>query len=355
MLIDPQPKLDYSDVLLRPKRSTLSSRKIVELNREFKFRHSKHKFEGIPIMASNMDGVGTIQMAQALAKQQMLTSLTKHLDTKDLIEHFKQDIEYSIYSLGTHPDDLKKFKIVNKAVNLKWVCIDVANGYSESFIDFVANFRKQFPDKIIIAGNVATADITEELILKGADIVKIGIGPGSACITRVVTGVGIPQLSAVIECADAAHGLDALIIADGGCNTTGDIAKAFAGGADFVMLGGFLAGTDEGGGQIIERKLATNQVYENNQPIYKTEKLINFYGMSSVKANDIHNGGLKDYRASEGREVLVKYKGGVEALAQQILGGLRSACTYVGARRLKFLPKCATFIKCSKTHNKIFE
>ena len=355
MLLDSSFKLGYNDVLLRPKRSALGSRKEVNIHRELKFKHSQHTFEGLPIIASNMDGVGTFKMAQTLSKYKMLTALTKHLEIDDLINHFKKDNQYTIYSLGIKDEDFQKFKAVNQAVTIKWVCIDVANGYSERFIDFVANFRQEFPDKIIIAGNVATSDITEELILKGADIVKVGIGPGSACTTRIVTGIGVPQLSAVIECADAAHGLGGLIIADGGCNTTGDIVKAFAGGGDFVMLGGFLAGTDQSQKEVIEKKFITSQVDNNNQIIYETKKFIQFYGMSSETANKKYSGGIKDYKTSEGREVLVDYKGSVDKIVQQIIGGLRSACTYVGAINLKVLPRCATFVRCNNTHNKILE
>ena len=225
--------------------------------------------------------------------------------------------------------------------NLTYVCIDVANGYSERFVEFIVKIRKIFNEgEYIIAGNVVTGEMTEQLILNGADIVKVGIGPGSACTTRIQTGVGYPQLSAVIECADAAHGLGGLVVADGGCVCSGDVVKAFASGADFVMLGGMLAGHDEGGGTIIEK---------NN------EKYVEFYGMSSKKANEKHFGGMKDYRASEGREVTIKYKGSINETAKEILGGLRSACTYVGAGQLKDLSKCATFIRVNNQYNKVFE
>lgn len=337
MRIEQEIKLDYGNVLLRPKRSTLSSRREVDLTRNFTFRNSGVAYTGVPIIAANMDGVGTLEMSHALNRHSMLTAITKHYPIAELVEHFNSDASnYTLYSMGTSEDDLSKFRAVNVGSNIHWVCIDVANGYSEHFIDFVARFRDEFPDKIIVAGNVVTGDITEELVLKGADIVKVGIGPGSVCTTRIKTGVGYPQLSAVIECADAAHGLGAHVIADGGCTSPGDVAKAFAGGADFVMLGGMLAGHDEGGGEV-----------ENDSVV--------FYGMSSQAANKKHSGGLKEYRASEGREVRVPYRGSVAATVQDILGGVRSACTYVGARRLKDLSKCATFIRCMDTHNRIYE
>jgi GMP reductase len=242
---------------------------------------------------------------------------------------------------------------------LKYLCIDVANGYSQYFVEHVKKVRNAFPEIVIIAGNVVTADQTQELILAGADIVKVGIGPGSVCTTRIQTGVGYPQLSAVIECADAAHGLGGHIIADGGCSTAGDVAKAFAAGADFVMLGGMLAGHDQGGGEVITKYYQTNEYYVdekgNSRYVNTTKQFVQFYGMSSKAANDKHFGGLKEYRTSEGREVSIPYKGDVNVTIQDILGGIRSTCTYVGADKLKNLSKCTTFIRCNDTHNRVFE
>jgi GMP reductase len=350
MRTEHEVKLDYSNVLLRPKRSTLGSRSKVEVKRQL------GAFDGIPIMAANMDGVGTLQMADVLADKSMFTCLVKSYKIKELVDWFtdkdrrEQRLNHTAYSLGILEDDLTKFRAVNSGADIKYVCIDVANGYSERFIDFVARFREEFHDKVIMAGNVVTGDITEELILRGADVVKVGIGPGSVCTTRIQTGVGYPQLSSVIECADAAHGLGGRIIADGGCTCPGDVAKAFAGGADFVMLGGMLAGHDEGGGQVITKEFHTKEV-----GVTEEKKFVQFYGMSSEVANEKHFGGLKDYRSAEGKEVLVPYKGPVSNTVQDILGGLRSACTYVGARRLKDLSKCTTFIRCQDTHNRVYE
>jgi GMP reductase len=264
-------------------------------------------------------------------------------------------------SIGTSNEDYEKFSRVFEETdgNLKYLCIDIANGYSEHFVTHIRKIRENYPNIVIIAGNVVTADQTQELILNGADIVKVGIGPGSVCTTRIQTGVGYPQLSAVIECADAAHGLGGHIIADGGCSTPGDVAKAFAGGADFVMLGGMLAGHDQGGGEVITKYFETNEyeVGSLGERYKKVEekKFVKFYGMSSKSANDKHFGGLKDYRSSEGRTVLTKYKGDVNMTIQDILGGIRSTCTYVGASNLKQLSKCTTFIRCNDTHNRVFE
>lgn len=362
MRIDQDVKLDYKDVLIRPKRSTLSSRKEVDLNRTYKFRHSGWEWTGVPIMAANMDGVGTPEMAKALYENRMFTCMTKSMPVEgywDLAEAIGGN--YFAVSTGTSDKDFEKLcAVVDEHEAIHFICIDIANGYSEHFGDYVAKVRAQFPKSTIIAGNVVTADMTQELILRGADIVKVGIGPGSVCTTRIQTGVGYPQLSAVIECADAAHGLGGHIIADGGCTTPGDVAKAFAAGADFVMLGGMLAGHDEGGGEVITKHYITNEVIINIEGEWQEQKIaekkfVQFYGMSSESANNKHFGGLKDYRSSEGRTVLVPYKGAVLNTVQDILGGLRSTCTYAGAKTLKQLSKCTTFVRCTQTHNSVYE
>ena len=374
MRLEEDIKLDYKDVLIRPKRSTLYSRQQVKLERKYQFRHYDHDiaeplpgeyhYEGIPIMAANMDGVGTFEMADKLAELNIFSCLVKTYNVDDLIKYFEGPIERTecvAMSIGSSDADYKKlFEVKKESDNrLKYVCIDIANGYSDHFAMHVRKVRDEFPDLVIIAGNVVTREMTEELILSGADIVKVGIGPGSVCTTRIQTGVGYPQLSAVIECADAAHGLGGHIIADGGCTTPGDVAKAFAAGADFVMLGGMLAGHDEGGGEVITKTYESNELLDEGDgyyaPVYDKKQFVQFYGMSSESANDKHFGGLKNYRSSEGRTVLVSYKGPVANTIQEILGGIRSACTYTGALKLKQLSKCATFIRCTQTHNSVYE
>jgi GMP reductase len=342
MRIEDEVKLDFRDVLIRPKRSTLSSRKEVDLTRNYKFKHSGHEWSGVPVMAANMDGVGTLAMANALYQHRMFTCLVKSIDAVDL-EIIIQDFGFDHFavSTGTSERDFERLSgIVNEHEGIKFICIDVANGYSETFGDYVEEVREAWPDKTIIAGNVVTADMTQELILRGADIVKVGIGPGSVCTTRIQTGVGYPQLSAIIECSDAAHGLGAHIIADGGCTCPGDVAKAFGAGADFVMLGGMLAGHDEGGGTIVSENGDNPRVI--------------FYGMSSDTAMDKHHGGVAEYRSSEGRTVEISYKGAVKNTVLDLLGGLRSTCSYVGAHNLKQLSKCTTFIKVNRQINDVF-
>ena len=316
-------KLDFSDVLIRPKRSTLESRKNAKLERTFRFKHSKQSWTGIPIIAANMDHTGTWPMNKALVKHGMLTAICKFLHYIPLKNAIKTiGLDYNL-------DEIE--------YDLKWICLDVANGYTERFMDFVKTIRQHEATKnsIIIAGNVCTPEATEEIILAGADIVKIGIGPGSVCTTRKITGVGFPQLSATIECADAAHGLGGHIITDGGCQVPGDIAKSFGAGADFVMLGGMFAGHDECEGEVENGKMS-------------------FYGMSSEDAQLKHYGKKESHRASEGKKVYIEHKGSVRTTVEEILGGLRSACTYAGAKTLKDLPKCTTFVKVNRQLNEVF-
>ena len=345
MRIESDVKLDFKDVLLRPKRSTLGSRANVDLDRLYRFRHARLEMPVVPVIAANMDTVGTFEMAHALAKHKILTAIHKHYPVDDLVAFFGREGEgpqrYAFYSLGILERELQKFEQVwgRTGGGIRWVCIDVANGYTEAFIDFVKRFRERYPDVAVMAGNVVTADITEALILAGVDIVKVGIGPGSVCTTRKMTGVGYPQLSAIIECADAAHGLGGHICGDGGCTVPGDVVKAFGGGADFVMLGGMLAAHDESGGEVVEHEGATFR---------------KFYGMSSEEAMTRYAGGVAKYRASEGKSTMLPARGPVDDTVQGILGGLRSACTYVGARKLKDLSKCTTFVRVTQQINDVF-
>ena len=330
MRIIDDTKLDFDDVLISPKRSQLTSRKDADLTRKFIFKHSKHTWTGVPIVASNMDHTGTLQMNQVLEQYDMLTALCKFQPWIPF--HLNSPLPNLIQTVGLdqnldnlHYDDSE------------WICLDVANGYTERFNDYVTLMRKHeaTKEKIIIAGNVCTPEAVEQIILEGADVVKIGIGPGSVCTTRKMTGVGYPQLSCIIECADAAHGLGGHVMSDGGCTVPGDIAKAFGSGADFVMLGGMLAGHDECEGEV-----------ENDT--------MTFYGMSSDDAQLKYYGKKQFHRAAEGKKVQVPYRGSIRDTVQDILGGLRSACTYAGAKNLKALPKCTTFVKVNRQLNEVY-
>lgn len=342
MRIEYDIKLDFKDVLIRPKRSVLNSRSEVLLEREFRFKHAGITWKGVPIIAANMDHTGTFAMASALAEHQLLTAMDKFIplnEWKAFAEKHPAALSSCFVSVGISEQDFEKVRQVMDLVNINMICLDVANGYTERFVDFLSRLRTTYPNKVIMAGNVVTGEMVEELILSGADIVKIGIGPGSVCTTREKTGVGFPQLSAIIECADAGHGLGGHVVADGGCVTPGDVAKAFAAGSDFVMLGGMFSGHDECSGDVIE---------ENGK------KFKRFYGMSSSEAMQKHHGSVAQYRASEGRSVNVPYRGPVKDTILDILGGVRSTCTYVGAQRLKELSKRTTFIRVTQQLNEAF-
>ncbi|KPP69998.1 GMP reductase 1-like, partial [Scleropages formosus] len=387
--VDADLKLDFKDVLFRPKRSSLKSRSEVDLQRTFTFRNSKQTYQGIPVIAANMDTTGTFEMARALSKHTLFTTIHKHYsldEWKKFAAESPECLEHVAASSGSGQADLEKLSSILAEIPLiKYICLDVANGYSEHFVEFVRTVREKFPNHTIMAGNVVTGEMVEELILTGADIIKVGIGPGSVCTTRIKTGVGYPQLSAVIECADSAHGLKGHIISDGGCSCPGDVAKAFGqeyycssgtrtnnllvstlwphllchlaikiqcalepdvavavsvgAGADFVMLGGMLAGHDQCAGDTIERN---------------GKKMKLFYGMSSETAMKKYVGGVAEYRASEGRTVEIPYRGDVENTVRDILGGLRSTCTYVGAAKLKELSRRTTFIRVTQQSSNMF-
>jgi GMP reductase len=337
MRIEEDVKFDYGDVLIRPKRSTIVSRSQVNLERTIKFPNSKQQWTGIPIIAANMDTIGTYEVYQVLSTYKIITAFHKFY-TVDDFRAMNLDKEYFMISTGISSSDLERVKAIIDAIDVKFICIDIANGYLESLIEFSSVVRKLYPDKVLVAGNVVSKEITEELILRGGvDIVKVGIGPGSACTTRLQTGVGIPQLSAVMECADAAHGVNGFIIGDGGITCPGDLAKSYGGGADFVMMGGIFSGHDENPGEIICDELG-NQYKE-------------FYGMSSEKAMNQHYGSMAKYRSSEGRSLRVKYKGPLSDTVNNYLGGLRSTCTYINALNIKNIPKCVTFVKVNRQLN----
>lgn len=339
MKIEDDIKLDFNDVLIRPKRSTLYSRSQVELERTVTFPNSKQTWTGIPIIAANMDTVGTYDVYKVLSEFKIITALHKFYTLDDL-KSFNLDKEYFMISTGISDNDLDRLKKIVEGIDVKFICIDIANGYIEHLVSFCAKIRELYPDKVLVAGNVVTREIVEELVIRGGvDICKVGIGPGSACTTRLQTGVGMPQLSAIMECADAAHGVDGFIIGDGGITCPGDLSKAFGGGADFVMIGGQFAGHDENPGEMIE---------EDGKK-YKI-----FYGMSSETAMVKNYGKMANYRSSEGRTVKIKYRGPLKDTVLNFLGGVRSTCTYINAKYIKNIPKCCTFVRVNRQLNTIY-
>lgn len=340
-------KLGFKDVLIKPKRSSLASRSQVDLKRTFHFKNSPKTWTGVPVVSANMDTTGTFEIAKVLAKHDMLTAVHKHY-TEEEWDYFLNSLEederekmykHIMVSSGTSEKDFQKLKNIMAKHSIDFICLDIANGYSDHFSKFVQKVRNEFTDKIIFAGNVVTEDMTHQLLLDGADVIKIGIGPGSVCTTRKQTGVGYPQLSAVLECSDAAHGLNGAICSDGGCACPGDAAKAFGADADFVMLGGMFAGHDESGGEIVT---------------IDNKKFVEFYGMSSDAAMKKHVGGVAEYRSSEGKRVLIPYRGSIDNTVLDLLGGIRSTCTYVGASKMKELGKCTTFIRVQEQLNETF-
>ncbi|MBE6454335.1 MAG: GMP reductase [Alphaproteobacteria bacterium] len=364
-------ELDFCDVLFMPKRTTLNSRSEADVIKEYKFKYYPHTLKTCGIMAANMATTGTFEINNVLQKYQAITCLHKHYDFQKeeniqyIAKNFKKKESdknsYTFISTGLKDDKKKLFKVLgNKDFKIDKLCIDIANGYIPKLLEFVKEVRAKFPYLLIMVGNVVTGDMTQDLILSGADIVKVGIGPGSVCTTRKLTGVGRPQLSAILECADAAHGVGGLVCADGGCTCAGDVAKAFGAGADFVMLGGMFAGTDEAAGDLIEKVVQTNQIVGVDDKtkevtfLQKREKYKQFYGMSSQLAQEKHFGGMACYRASEGKVVEVAYKGSVENVIMEILGGVRSTMSYIGARRLKDIPKCTTFYRVNRQLNEVF-
>ena len=345
MRINYDAKLNFEDVLLQPKRSTLSSRKDVDMTRNFTFRNSGKQMNFLPIFASNMDGVGTFSMAKVLQEYKMMTVITKTTGIEEWRKAVGNGVRLQSVSVCTgtnvmwdkEAQDWKTMQEVLRSFpDIKMITIDVANAYHQNMVDFIAKVRDQYPTKIIVAGNVVTPEMTEELIINGADVVKIGIGPGSVCTTRTMTGVGVPQFSAILDCADAANGVDGHIMADGGCVFPGDIAKAFGGGAHMVMIGGMLAGHDESEQQVVDGK-------------------IEFYGMSSDRAREKHGKRKDGYRGNEGRLISLPSRGPAKSTVEDILGGVRSACTYIGARRLKDMPKCASFVTTNNVQNQVYE
>lgn len=342
MFGDTDIKLDYADVLLVPRESELSSRSQIKLTID----HFDEPM--IPIIAANMDGVGTFAMARELAKYKMMTALVKHYSLDELVEFYgTEESKYAIYSMGISEDDFDK--LVNFSTilsdagisNPPAICVDVANGYTTSLLKFIERIREAHPEYVLMVGNVVTPERTEKLIECGADIVKIGVGPGSVCTTRKITGIGYPQFSAVIECAAAADSAGGAICADGGITCPGDAVKAFAGGAHYVMIGGLFAGHDEGIGGTIGG-------------LSEVTPSIPFYGMASKEAQNKHNGGVADYRASEGKFVTVPYRGPIDGTVQELLGGIRSACTYVGAGTIEDLHRRARFVRVNRQLNNMF-
>jgi len=337
--INLEPKLDFSDVLIVPKRSSIKSRKDVVLTREFVFKNSNQMWTGVPIAVSNMDTTGTVEMGLELQQYKILTCLHKYYNYSDIPVNLDRD--YFAISTGISESDIMKLdETMNSIPDIRFICVDVANGYMDSFIETCKLIREKYPSKIIIAGNVVTSSqVTRLLTDARVDIVKIGIGSGSVCTTRLKTGVGYPQLSAILDCHEACKKHGGYLMSDGGIQTPGDLGKAFGAGADFVMGGSLFAGHIESGGEMVEEEGV----------LYKI-----FYGMSSKRAMVSHTGKMNSYRAEEGKVVKLKLRGHVNTTISEYLGGLRSTMTYVGTKHISNLFKNVRFIKVNNQVNRIY-
>lgn len=372
-------QLDYCDVMIKPKRSTLNSRSEPNVYRDYKFRWTNRIINGNGLMVANMATTGTFEMAKVMQKNKMFCCLQKHYTYEELKTFLEDNFnnpeshnnDYIFVSTGIKAGDYEKIcKVIDLGL-CKNLCIDIANGYIPNLLSFVKKIRENYPSLVIMVGNVVTGDMVQDLILTGADIVKCGIGPGANCTTRKETGCGRPQFSTVLECAEAAHAIDGMICADGGVTCNGDIIKAFGAGADFVMVGSLVAGTDEADGEVIEKMYRTNEYefyeedcctltkpstrewteYHPDKPIYSIKKFKLAYGMSSKYAQDKHWNGMANYRTSEGIVTLKEYVGPAQEIIDSYLGGLRSCMTYISAKRLKDIPKCCTFYKTNRILN----
>lgn len=365
-----ETKLGFDDVLIVPQRSTLTSRSEIALERTFSFYNSPRVWTGIPIMCANMS-FSSFSMADALSKDKIITCLHKYHSTDDLIAYFtnnKDKLDYVFVSIGYRKTDLNNLLAFKAKTNIQPnICIDVPNGHMDVFVKYCKKVREHFPESIILAGNVTNPSSSQELLIYGGvDIVKCGIGGGSACSTRFVTGCGLPQLACCLENSYVAHGLQngdkklGLICSDGGHKNTGDVCKALCAGADFCMLGGMLAGTDQCEGQWEYEYLAGANLSESfwqiPNPGYATTKRkrsFTYYGMSTHHAQSLYEDNLKDYRASEGTKIIVPYKGQVGSVVQELLGGIRSCCCYIGADSVKHMSKCSQFCRVTKIHDNI--
>ena len=366
-----ETNLDYSDILIKPKMGdNLNSRKEVNLIREYKFKRNQIR-KGLGIFNANMATVGNFETAKCLLKAGMFATLHKFYTSEEIVDFMREcqeeKIDYSnlFISIGIKNGirELDKLKEIEDGA--MWfkpnICIDAPNFYIDKAFEVLEHCRELYPESVIMCGNIASGDVIHRL-LQYADILKIGIGSGAVCTTRKMTGCGVPMVSNILECADIAHSVGGMICADGGITEVGDICKAFCLNSDFVMIGGMFAGTDEAEGEIIEKCFKTNEyTFEtidkpySLDPIYEYKKYKLYYGMSSTLANNKFAGGMSNYKASEGREVLIPYTGSLDKILQDIRGGIASACTYIGASKVKDMSKCATLIKVNHTINKVFE
>lgn len=363
-------QLDFSDVLIKPRRSSIDSRSKVNISRDYKFKWCPIPITGTGIMQSNMGTIGNFEVSRKMLNNGLFACLHKHHPLEDLLSFYKELFSYGdgiwrrcLLSIGLRDNGIEKLRTINKELGVQiGIKFDVPNGYIPQVKERVIELRKEFPEMFIMVGNVVTGDITEDLILSGADCVAVGIGNGAQCLTRRQTGCGRPQFSALVECSDAAHQVGGMVCCDGGITCPGDLGKAFGAGSDFIMIGSLFAGTDEADGEIITKWINNGEydrfLYDIGykfEPHLEEKKFKQFYGMSSTLAQEKFGNGKPSYRASEGRVTLMPYVGSIDGVIEELLGGLRSTMTYIGAKNLKDIPKQSVFFKVHNQLNQTFE
>ena len=352
MNIVKEEQLDFDDVMIMPKPSTVESRKDTTIVRPFKFKWTDKVIEGNPAIAANMTTTGTFEMANELQKHQMFCALHKHYSPEEVIRFLEENKrnfgtnDYIFIGTGLRQGDFENLKKIMATGLCNNICLDAPNGYIQGFVQHLNRLRHTFPHSIIMAGNVVTPEKTFEILQNGADVVKVGIGSGSACSTRVKTGVGRPQLSTILDCVSSAKRYGGLICSDGGIQKPADYVKAIAAYADFVMMGGYLAGCSEAGGDLICRHIKTGEQMPSGREETRIREYKMFYGMSSEYAQKNHyRNGMPSYRASEGIVSLVPHKGPVRDTIQDLEGGLRSAMTYTDSRTIDEFQRNVEFYK----------
>ena len=335
MFYSSEKKLNFKDVLIVPKSSKINSRKDVILDTKILFPASGINWTGVPIMASNMDNVGTFEMGFALQNFHMTNAVSKFYNKDAWVKSISNglDLEFNFITFGLQEiseiDEIISYILQKTNKNIKTIVFDIPNGYIEKFSKIISEARKEFPKLGIIAGNVVTAEGVRLLMDSGADGVKVGIGSGGVCDTTETTGIGYPQLSAAIDCSLEVKKYNGFIVSDGGVKITGDISKAFAAGSGFVMLGSLLAAHKESMAPIIRKD---------------NKNFRELYGMSSTQAMTKHYGGVADYRTSEGKSILVEDRGPVKNTLNKILGAMRSTCTYINAKNIGEIHENSSFI-----------
>lgn len=312
-----QYAITFDDILMVPSYNHYESRRLVDISMTDKAGKLTLK---LPVMSSNMDTVTESAMANFMSSKGGIGVLHRFMSIENNIAEFKKCVDTVFVSVGCTDAELERAKALSD-VGAHYFCIDVAHAHAKYVGHTLKQLRKMLPNACIMAGNVATYAGADYLASCGADIIKAGIGGGSVCSTRIKTGFGIPMLTCIQDCARC----DRSIVADGGIRAPGDIVKALAFGADFVMIGGMLAGTAVTPGEIITAK--------------DGKKIKQYRGMASREAQTDFMGGMSDWKTAEGVATDVPYRDDQDLILSDIMGGLRSGLTYAGASTIRELQR----------------